>query len=88
MGTKIIFKGGLKLRIRAQNEEQGLFSELCDVPVSQVLDAGDSGESAVALVSLFFGRMSDRSARQPNAFPWSWSCMPAPLWSTTAREMC
>ncbi len=53
VGTKIIFKGGLKLRIRAQNEEQGLFSELCDVPVSQVLDAGDSSESAVALVSLF-----------------------------------
>lgn len=53
VGTKIIFKGGLKLRIRAQNEEQGLFSELCDIPVSQVLDAGDSSESAVALVSLF-----------------------------------
>lgn len=53
VGTKILFKGGLKLRIRAQNEEQGLFSELCDIPVSQVLDAGDSSESAVALVSLF-----------------------------------
>lgn len=53
VGSKIVFKGGIKLRIRAQNEDQELFSELCEVPVSQVLDAGNSREGALVLVNLF-----------------------------------
>lgn len=52
VGSKVVFKGGVKARIRALSPEQELICEEYDLPVSQVLDAGESGESALSMVSL------------------------------------
>lgn len=52
VGSKVVFKGGVKAKLRFLNGEGKLASEEYDLPVSQVLDAGDSGENAVAMVSL------------------------------------
>ena len=52
VGSKVVFKGGVKARVRALSLEQELVCEEYDLPVSQVLDAGNSGESALSMVSL------------------------------------
>ena len=52
VGTKVVFKGGVKVRVRALVEGDELMGEEYDLPVSQVLDAGNSGEGALAAVSL------------------------------------
>lgn len=52
VGSKVVFKGGVKARVRALSAEHELVCEEYDLPVSQVLDAGDSGEAALAMVGL------------------------------------
>lgn len=52
VGSKVVFKGGVKLCVKFLSEEGALLRETYDLPVSQVLDAGASGESASASVSL------------------------------------
>ena len=52
VGSKVVFKGGVKARVRALDDENELICEEYDLPVSQVLDAGDSGETALSVVHL------------------------------------
>lgn len=52
VGSKVVFKGGVKARLRFLSVEGELTAEEYDLPVSQVLDAGNSGEESIAMVSL------------------------------------
>ncbi len=52
VGSRVVFKGGVKAHMRFLTANGELTCESYDLPVSQVLDAGNSSESAVALVSL------------------------------------
>lgn len=52
VGSKVVFKGGVKVKVHALGEDNELVCEAYDLPVSQVLDAGDSGEAALAMVNL------------------------------------
>lgn len=52
VGSKVVFKGGVKVCARFLDNEGELMRETYDLPVSQVLDAGASGEDALATVTL------------------------------------
>ena len=52
VGSKVVFKGGIKVSLRCADDGGGFLRETLDLPVSQVLDAGDSGEGASVSVSL------------------------------------
>lgn len=52
VGSKVVFKGGVKARVRALGADNELICEDYDLPVSQVLDAGDSSEAALPMVYL------------------------------------
>ena len=51
-GSRLIFKGALRLECRLRLENGGLDTQWTELPVSQVLDAGSAGEEANALVRL------------------------------------
>ena len=52
VGSKVIFKGGIRARMRLICEDGSLAYEEQELPVSQILDAGNSDEGATAQVFL------------------------------------
>lgn len=51
VGRKVVVKGGIRISAKYLTDEGILMHETCDLPVSQVLDAGNSGENAVSFVN-------------------------------------
>lgn len=52
VGSKVLFKGGIRARMRLLCADGGLAYEEQELPVSQILDAGNSDEGSSARVSL------------------------------------
>ena len=52
VGSKVIFKGGIRIRMRLLCDDGSLNYEEQELPVSQILDAGNSDEGATVQVSL------------------------------------
>lgn len=52
VGSRVVFQGGLKAKLRFLTADGELLTEDYDLPLSQVLDAGTSGEGATAVVHL------------------------------------
>lgn len=51
-GSKVIFKGGVRVCAKYLTDDGTLMREACDLPVSQVVDAGNSSENAIPYVNL------------------------------------
>ncbi|MGM9538917.1 MAG: LysM peptidoglycan-binding domain-containing protein [Candidatus Onthomonas sp.] len=47
IGSKLVFKGGVSLRLLCRNEEGELSSADFDLPLSQMMEAGGAGEGAI-----------------------------------------
>lgn len=47
IGSKLVFKGGVSIRLLCRNEEGELSSADFDLPLSQMMEAGGAGEGAI-----------------------------------------
>ncbi len=52
VGSRVVFQGGLKTKLRFLNADGELLTEDYDLPLSQVLEAGSAGEGATAALHL------------------------------------
>lgn len=52
VGSRVVFQGGLKTKLRFLTAEGQLLTEDYDLPLSQVLEAGSAGEGATAAIHL------------------------------------